>query len=165
MTKFGCHYSEGVPLARSRSCHESGYFVAGEVIPAYKEIPKDGSSGGTGVRSPRRFAPRDDSLLFVFAPKECLWHETGMLKPACCRQVIPAYIDEPREGVMLNKGMRLPHFRRMPEIRNDRLHNCPCEAWMLKQTPGIRILPGMDNNVNKGVGSPRYTLLPVAGRK
>ena len=37
MTKFGCHYD---PAA------------AGEVIPAYKEIPKDGWSGGTGVRSP-----------------------------------------------------------------------------------------------------------------
>jgi hypothetical protein len=39
MTKFECHYD---PAA------------AGEVIPAYKEIPRDGWSGGTGVRSPRR---------------------------------------------------------------------------------------------------------------
>ena len=64
MTKFGCHYD---PAAATKS----GHFVAGEVIPAYKEIPKDGWSGGTGVRSPARIELPRNGLILIKILGDC----------------------------------------------------------------------------------------------
>ena len=102
MTKFGCHYD---PAA------------AGEVIPAYKEIPKDGWSGGTGVRSPARIELPRNGLILIKILGDCHIPDfcqefamTGIILSlrSMDAEAIPLSKDLPMEGQEVTTLVRSP---------------------------------------------------------